>query len=105
MIGVSLVPKSQVCPLLNLSIRTLVFEVAIETSWNVTVAMVGYIGYTPSLLDASIYRSGPPQLPHSERVREVGETRSCSLIRIKPPGINLGLTPVRTTKCCPYSLY
>ena len=37
--------------------------------------MVGYIGYTLSLLDASIYRSGPPQLPHSGRVgREVGET-------------------------------
>ena len=87
MIGVSLVPKSQVCPLLNLSIRTLVFEVAIETSWNVTVAMVGYIGYTPSLLDASIYRSGPPQLTHSGRVeREVGETESCTLIIINKPG-------------------
>ena len=34
----------------------------------VTVAMVGYIEYTLSLLDADIYRSGPPQLPHSGRV-------------------------------------
>ena len=36
--------------------------------------MVGDIGVSPSPLDASIYRSGPPQLPHSGEWREVGET-------------------------------
>ena len=43
--------------------------------------MIGYIEGTQSYIDATIYRSGPPQLPHSGRVeREVGETESCTLI-------------------------
>ena len=40
----------------------------------VTIYMVGDIGVSPSPLDASIYRSGPPQLPHSGESREVGKT-------------------------------
>ena len=36
--------------------------------------MVGDIEVPLSPLDASIYRSGPPQLPHSRGSREVGKT-------------------------------
>ena len=73
-----------------------------------TISMIGYIEGTQSCIDATIYRSGPHQLPHSV----TGEEKSVRLVKllaywnkaIRLTQGNFRLTPVRTTIHCPYSL-
>ena len=59
---------------MNSSRIQIIFLNLTQTDENVTIYMVGDIGVSPSPLDASIYRSGPPQLTHSGESREVGKT-------------------------------